>query len=150
MLTPFSHPFLRGWRNWDDVNQLQREVNKLFDSTFGRGRAAAEFPPVSVAQTDENVIVTVEVPGVSLEDLALTVEKDTLVVSGKRPERRAGENDVLHRQERYTGSFTRAITLPSRIDADGVKATYTRGILTVTLPRAAEDKPRSIKVTVNG
>jgi len=135
--------------NFSDMHKLQRDVNRLFDSTFSHGRGGSEFPPLAMSQNKEEVTVTAELPGVNVDELDITVEKSTLVLSGTRAKIETGEEDVVHRNERISGSFSRALRLPCRVDADKVQATYSRGILTITLPRAEQDKPRSISVTVN-
>lgn len=149
MITHFTHPLLRGMSNWDDMHKLQRDVNRLFDTTFFRRRGGGEFPPLNMSQNKEAVTVTAEVPGVDVDALDITVEKNTLMLNGSRAQVETNEGDVVHRNERMAGTFSRALRLPCRVDADNVKATYSRGILTITLPRAEEDKPRSISVTVN-
>jgi HSP20 family protein len=88
----------------------------------------------------------VELPGLKREDIAVSLDDGVLVVSGERKTETVDEGTEIHRQERYYGKFSRALTLPSAVAADKVKAAYKDGILTVTLPKAEEAKPKQIAV----
>ena len=103
------------------------------------------YPPMNVFRKNDDFIIIAEVPGIRKSDLTIQVKGNTLRLAGGKivsyPEK-AG----LHRRERLSGRFDRAVTLPVEIDADGVKAECRDGILALFLPRAAHDKPRSIQV----
>jgi len=105
----------------------------------------AEFPPVNLWAGPDGALVTVEVPGVSPEEIEITVHQDTVTLRGKR-EPEILEDAVEHRRERMHGAFQRSIVLPFRVDADGVSARFDRGVVTLELPRPAADKPRQVKV----
>ncbi len=104
------------------------------------------YPPINVFTKDDQFVVLAEVPGVQKSDLDVQVKGNTIRISGTKavgyPER-AG----LHRRERLSGRFDRALTLPVEIDAEGVRAECRDGILALLLPRAARDKPRTVQVT---
>jgi HSP20 family protein len=104
------------------------------------------YPPINVFRKDDEFVVLAEVPGVKKSDLDVQVKGNTIRISGSKaasyPER-AG----LHRRERLSGRFDRALTLPVEIDAEGVRAECRDGILALLLPRAARDKPRTVEVT---
>jgi len=132
------------------MEQLQREMNRLFSSAFSdtRVQAPARFPAMNVWTNEESVMVTAELPGVNAEDIDISVVNDTLTVSGARQpdELQAGER--YHRRERSFGRFSRTFQLPFQVDTDQVDAMFDKGVLHVALPRAESDKPR--KITVQG
>jgi HSP20 family protein len=103
------------------------------------------YPPMNVFRKGEDFIIITEIPGVKKSDLDVQVKGRTLRLSGQKtvafPEKTA-----VHRRERLGGRFDRAVTLPVEIDPDGVKAEYRDGVLALFLPRAASEKPKTIKV----
>jgi len=103
------------------------------------------YPPMNVFRKGDDFIIITEVPGVKKSDLDVQVKGRTLRLSGAKsvafPEKAS-----VHRRERSSGSFDRAVTLPVEIDADGVKAEYRDGVLALFLPRAESDKPKTIKI----
>jgi len=107
---------------------------------------AGAYPPMNVFHKGDDLIVITEVPGVKKDDLEVQVKGRTLRLGGRKsvgyPEKAA-----VHRRERLSGRFDRAVTLPVEIDPNGVKAEYRDGILALFLPRAESDKPKSIKVS---
>ena len=103
------------------------------------------YPPVNAFRKGDDFIIIAELPGVNKSDLDIQVKGRTIRFSGKKS---VGypEKSALHRRERLAGRFDRAVTMPIEIDPEGVKAEYRDGILALFLPRAASDKPKSIKV----
>jgi HSP20 family protein len=103
------------------------------------------YPPINVFRKGDDFAIIAEVPGIKKSDLEVQVKGKTIRIAGARsvtyPEQAA-----LHRRERLSGRFDRAVSLPIEIDADGVQAEYSNGILALLLPRAARDKPKSIHV----
>lgn len=130
---------------FDELRRLQREMNRAFEGTFG-GASHAAFPAVNVRADKDTVTVTAEVPGVDPKQLDISVHNGTLVLAGRRPDEALGSDELYHRQERFTGEFVRTIELPYRVDGEHVDATCANGVLTIRLPRHAEDKPRTIAV----
>lgn len=131
------------------MNQLQREVNRLFDGYLpspggGFGRATV-FPALNVWEDSDALYAEAEIPGVAPADLEVYAVGDELTIRGTRKPRE-GENVAYHRRERGTGEFTRVVTLPVSVDPDRVKAVLKDGVLTVTLPKADEARPRRIAV----
>lgn len=132
------------------LGQIGAEMDRLFDAVFAPARPAAAwrapatFPPLNLAETEDAVVVEAEVPGVSRDNLQLSVQNDLLTIRGERSAPPAGEGFL--RQERWFGQFERTISLPASIDAEHVQATMTDGVLTVTLRKAAEARPRKIEV----
>jgi len=133
----------------DELDRLQREMNRLFE-TFDHDLApATHFPALNLWMNEEGAVVTAELPGVDVTDLEISVVGQTLTVSGERKIDAYSKNTVLHRQERGFGKFTRMLDLPFAVDANKVQATLENGILRILLPRAEQDKPRKISVKAN-
>jgi len=131
---------------WAEMDQLRRQMSHLF-ATMDRGlMQEEENPRVNVWKNDHEVVVRAEVPGMSKEDLDITVFRGTLTLRGSRRETPV-EGETEHRRERWRGSFVRSIGLPYRVDADDVSATYEDGIVEVRMPRAQDEKPRQIEVS---
>jgi HSP20 family protein len=131
---------------WDEMDRLQREMNRVFES-FDRGYAPASgFPAVNVWMNEEGAVVTAELPGVNVADLEINVVGETLTLSGGRKPVELPKDAVYHRQERGMGKFTRTIELPFAVESGKVQATLEKGILRILLPRAEQDKPRKILV----
>jgi HSP20 family protein len=133
---------------WGAMDQLQREVNRLFEP-FVRSapRNFESFPLVNVWTSEDNALVTAEIPGIDPDSIEVTVKDNTVTLRGKREIEKLKEGETYLRQERGAGAFVRAFTLPFRVDADKVTAEYRLGILQLTLPRRQEDKPRRIAIS---
>ncbi len=133
---------------WRQMDRLQRDMNRLFQD-YTPGEPVAAYPALNVWANQDGIIVTAEVPGISSEDLDISVVGDMLSLSGERKMEETSENLHYHRQERGFGKFTRSIQLPYQIDVQKVDAKFKNGVLEVTLPRAESDKPRKISITAN-
>lgn len=137
-----------GWTSpWRDMERLRREMNRLFSDwpTQGTWSAAPSYPAMNVWADQDSAVVTAELPGILLENLDISVEDDILTLRGNRQPDPV-ENVTYHRRERRHGNFMRTLRLPFRVAADKVDATFSKGVLKVTLPRAEEDKPKKIAV----
>ena len=137
---------------WDDVSSTRREFDRLFDRMLGQSPTASTLwaPPVDIRETDDDLQVTVELPGIRPEEVSVTVENSILAIVGeKRQEVQEGkEGGDYHLIERRYGRFERSFTLPRSVSADQVKARFEHGVLTVRLPKVAEAKPRKVQVEV--
>ena len=137
---------------WNQLNQLQQEMNRLF-SRWGEdgGRwlgAPAGYPAVNVWEDADQVFVEAELPGLDLKDLEIYVTGgNQLTLKGER-KANAPEKGLWHRQERVFGKFSRSLTLPFNVDADKVDAHFDNGVLLVKLPK--HESARSRKITVKG
>jgi HSP20 family protein len=134
---------------------MREEMNRLFDSFFSglperrKGLLESEWAPsIDVAETDEDIVVTAELPGVKQEEVDITIADDVLTLKGEKKEEKEVKEKNYHRIERSYGSFQRSISLPTGTKADKAKATYKDGILSVTIPKAEEAKPKQIKIDV--
>lgn len=131
---------------WREMNRLQEEMNRLFEGYGNVRRTAPSYPAMNVWTSQDGLTVTAEVPGVSAEDIDISVVGETLTLSGVRRPDDLNESARYHRQERGYGKFTRTLQLPFPIKVDNIEATFRNGVLNINLPRAEEDKPRKIAV----
>jgi HSP20 family protein len=138
----FDSPF-------SDFDQVRREMLRLLDTvageTFG-DVGAGVFPPMNITQDDDNFYLRAEVPGIKPNELSISAVRNRVSLAGRREIQREHERVSYHRKERAEGSFNRTVTLPTEVDAERVDARYADGILTLTLPKAEETKPRQITV----
>ena len=133
-----------GLAGFGRLTNLQDELDRLFESPL---RAWA--PVLDVREDADNFVIRAELPGLKREDIEVSLQDGALVISGERKVEEKQEGVEIHRQERFYGKFQRALTLPELVAADKVKAQYKDGILTVTLPKTEEAKPKQIDVSVN-
>ncbi|HGJ64462.1 TPA: Hsp20/alpha crystallin family protein [bacterium] len=143
------------WKPGRELSNIREEMNRLFDDFFTvlpeRRRELLEgewLPSIDVAETDDNIVVKAELPGVNQNDVNITIVNDVLTLKGEKKEEKEIKKENYHRVERSYGSFQRTISLPTGVKADQAKANYKDGILTVTIPKTEEAKPKSIKINV--
>ena len=137
----------RGYNPITEMQRAQGNLNRMFGTM--RFYPPAEFPLVNLWTNPDGAVVAAEVPGVSPEDLEITIRRDTITLRGTRKAETAEPTDdsvTVQRQERVTGPFARNIVLPFRVDADKATAKFERGVVTLTLPRPEEDKPHRINI----
>ena len=128
-----------------ELQRLQHDINRAF-SGFDSLMTVQEYPAVNVWESDYNVVVNAELPGIDPDKLSISVVNDTVTLSGSREPVVVKEEEVYHRQERSHGHFSRTIRLPFSVDAAKVEASYKKGILTIVLPRAEQEKPKKITI----
>ncbi|MFH0989102.1 MAG: Hsp20/alpha crystallin family protein [bacterium] len=138
-----------------DVFTMQREINKMFENFFRGGAQADEStslslwtPAVDIAESDNEFIVKVELSGVKKEDVKLTLESNILTIRGEKKQESEEKDKHYHRVERSYGSFQRSFNLPTEVHADKIDAVYNNGILSISIPKAEETKPKQIEVKV--
>ena len=136
------------WSSKGEYERLHREMNRLFDRP-GRfiSSVAPGYPAINVWTNNDGAIVTAELPGIDTKELDISVRENTLMIKGNRNPIELQESESYHRRERGYGKFQRTFQLPFNVNTGEVVATYEKGILGITLPRAEEDKPRKITVT---
>jgi HSP20 family protein len=139
-------------RRWDPFHELQREVGRLFENLdpFHSTGRPTRFPPLNLYDAGEKYLLSVQLPGMVASDIDLSITGDTLTVRGERKRPDGVKDDSYRRQERPMGSWSRTITLPDRVETAQVGASFADGILTVSLPKAENAKPRHITVTAGG
>ena len=119
-----------------------------FRNRWGNGdsRAVAWRPSMDVSETGHAIVVNVDLPGLSREEIKVNVDKDVLTIHGEKRHESGKEEKRFHRMERTCGSFKRSFTLPSGVDTGKISAVYTDGVLTLTLPKTEEARPKEIEV----
>jgi len=142
------------WDPFRELAQLQNRVNRLFqESSLGQdeGLTTTSFvPPVDIYETEQSIVLKMEVPGVEQKDLDIRIENQTITIRGERKFESEVKEDNYHRVERRYGSFQRSFSLPNTVNPEQVTADYESGILKITLAKRAEAKPKQIKVNVGG
>jgi HSP20 family protein len=140
-----------GWNDpYRNVAQLQRDMNRLWDSIFTereRFPGSGVYPALNVSEDNECLFVRAELPGFDPKSLDISIQEDNLVLKGERRIEQEDDKAVYHRRERESGTFRRILSLPVAVDHDKITANFSDGMLTVTLPKAPESKPRRVKVT---
>src|SRR5436309_9807181 len=149
-LIRYQAPELAPWEAADRWSNLRDDLNSFFElpfwSSFGRGGQlfTGWSPALDLYQNNDNVVAVIELPGMRKEEIEISLHDGMLTISGERKRESSSNGDNGERTVRYVGAFRRSIALPTRVDANKVSATYRAGILTVTLPNAAEVKPKEI------
>ena len=150
-LIRYQSPEVMAWPPLDRWSSLRDDLNSLFEllfwSSFARqGQLFGGWSPaLDLYQNKDNVVGVVELPGMKKEDIEISLRDGTLTISGERKSQ-TSNGEKAERTERYIGRFRRSVTLPTRVHADKISASYRDGILTVTLPKAEEAKPKQIEV----
>ena len=144
-----------GWEPFRDLMTTQREFDRLFKEAFspifGEGELSTRTwaPPVDIYENENDIVLKAELPGVEPRDVEVRVEDSTLYLKGERKFEKETKEENYHRVERSYGSFARSFSLPHSISADQGKAEYKDGLLTLTLPKREEAKPKTIKIDVS-
>jgi HSP20 family protein len=143
---------------WDDdfapMMPLRREMTRLFDDFFRGWDMPAAFnggaltPHVDVKESEKEIVVTAELPGVSEKDVEVSISGDMLTLKGEKKAEKEEKDENWHRIERRYGSFHRSFSLPSEVDAEKIVASYKNGVLTVTLPKSKAAREASRKIAV--
>ena len=143
-----------GWPSLGRLSDLRNEIDRLFEAPFAELAQASNLlsgwtPALDVHEDKDNVYVRAEVPGMQKSDIEVSLHDGMLSISGERKQESKHEEGEVHRAERFFGRFHRSVTLPAPVAADKVKAQYKDGVLTVTLPKTEEAKPKHIDVNVS-
>jgi HSP20 family protein len=154
MLTTQWYPF--GDLRSAQEEQAQNQMDRLFAHALGlhgqwQGASTRAWAPaLDIAEGKDAYLVTVELPGVKLDDLEITLEDGLLTIQGERHFAHDSSEEQFHRVERSSGDFRRAITLPAHVEADAVNASMEDGVLRILVPKAEEAKAKRIQVTPGG
>ncbi len=152
-LVPFSWSTDLFRRNENDpFSAMQKEINRMFED-FGRGSFmglsnADASPRIDMAETDNAIEVTAELPGIDEKDVDVVLRDDLLTIKGEKKSEREEKKKDYHLVERSFGSFARSIRLPFEADSEAVKANFAKGVLKITIAKPAEVKDRTVKIPV--
>jgi HSP20 family protein len=152
-LTRWQRPELSVWPGFGRLSNLREEIDRLFDAPLAELARTSSLlsgwtPALDLHEDKDTVVVKVEVPGMKKEDIEVSLHDGTLSISGERKSDQSFETAEVYRAERFFGRFQRTIALPAAVAADQIKAQYKDGVLTITLPKAEEAKPKQINVQV--
>jgi len=140
------------WDPFRDMVTLREKMNRLFEDVFtgqseGKELAASTWAPaVDIFETESDLVMTAEVPGIDEKDIEIKIEDNTLILKGARKFEKETKEENYHRIERSYGSFYRAFTLPNSIDPERIQAEHENGVLKITMPKRTELKPRKVKI----
>jgi len=134
-----------------ELNRLRQQIDSLFEdplSIFAPGTSFFEgwTPPVDVFEDKDKYAVRAELPGMKKEDIEVSLDGNTLTISGERTQEEEKKEGETYRAERFFGRFQRSITLPAPVQADKIEASYKDGVLTIRAPKSEEAKPKQIAV----
>ena len=160
-LTLLSHPEVTmaitkytlrrpAFSSWADMDRISNRFAGIFDDpVFGVAPKERWSPALSVSENDDELLLTLELPGLGEEDITIEYENDVLRITGEKKEEvsQPGTNRKYHVYERRYGSFDRSFRLPNTVDSNGVVAAFEKGILSLTVPKLAEKKGRKIEIS---
>lgn len=139
------------WSPMRELMSVHDQLNRFFDESVSR-QGAGEFeygnwaPAVDLREEENHYLLQADMPGMKKDEIEVNVENNVLTIRGERRFEAEVKKETYHRIERAYGKFTRSFTLPSRVQADAIKATYKDGILEVLIPKAEESKPKKISI----
>lgn len=142
---------LARWNPWREMLDIKDEFDRMMDifrPDLHLWEGYTKVPAVDVYEDEDNVYVKAELPGLQKEDISLTIEGDTLILSGKKSQTREEKKENYYRKEIREGAFSRSIEIPCPVDKEKVTATYKDGLLEIVLPKMPEVKRKSIKIEV--
>lgn len=143
------------WEPFKELVTLQDRMNQLFSDSFKTsydeegGRLAQDWvPAVDIYEDAEMIQLHAELPGMEMKEIEVKVANNTLQITGEKKLQNQEKKEGYHRVERVFGRFVRSFTLPSTVSQDKIKAKYDKGVLTVTLPKREETKPKNISIEI--
>jgi HSP20 family protein len=144
------------WEPVAELNTLQTEMNRLFNTFFdqpaatGRGDVPARrwMPAMDLVETGDQYVLRADLPGLSDEDVNIQLQDNVLTVSGERKTEHETAQEGYYRLERAFGGFSRSLTLPDGVNPDAVKAHFDRGVLEIRIPKPEQRKPRQVQINV--
>ena len=147
-------PDLIPWRKGEEwgLTQMRRELDRLFDRFFeawpfrGLAETGRWMPSVDVSETDKELIVRAELPGMDPKEIDISLAGNVMTIKGERKHEREEKKENFHLVERSSGSFSRSIQLPVEVNADKIKATYKGGVLNVSMPKTKAEAAKKIEV----
>lgn len=140
------------WDPFREMVTLREKMNRLFeDAVSSRGEekdivASSWTPAVDIYETEDEIVLTAELPGLADKEVEIKLEDNTLTIKGERKFEKETKEENYHRIERAYGSFYRSFSLPHYVDQENIKAEHTHGVLKVRMPKKAESKPRNVKI----
>lgn len=144
------------WEPVRELNAIQSEMNRLFNSVFDApaptrgGTPRRWIPAMDLVETPERFVLRADLPGISEQDVRIELDANVLTIAGERKAEREERREGYYRVERGAGGFSRSLTLPEGVDPGAVSATFDRGVLEVRVPKPEQRKPRKVAISVGG
>jgi HSP20 family protein len=143
------------WEPFRELAALQNEMGRWMSQfsggvTPGNGQSSTWLPAVDVWETDQELVLSFDLPGISEDEIAVQLDDNVLTVSGRRERTAEHSSDRFYRFERRFGTFSRSVTLPAGVKESDIKADYSNGVLEVRVPKPAEQKPKRIRIGSRG
>jgi HSP20 family protein len=146
------------WEPVRELHTMQNEMNRLFNTFFdsptpgngGNGAARRWIPAMDVVETDDHFVLRADLPGMSEQDVNIELEDSVLTISGERKAEHEQRNEGYYRVERASGAFSRSLTLPEGVNAEGIQASFESGVLEVRIPKPEQHKPRKVQISLGG
>ena len=150
-LARWQRPELTNWGGFGRLTDLRDEIDRLFETPLAELARTSQLlsgwtPALDMFEDKDNLYVRAELPGMRKEDIDLSLHDGSLSISGERKSEEKIKEAEVYRAERFFGRFQRTVTLPTSVAVEQVKAQYKDGILTITLPKSEEAKPKHIEV----
>jgi HSP20 family protein len=134
---------------WQELERMQRQIDSVFRlRDQDDGFSEASFPLMNIYDAKDDILVTVELPGMSSDQVSITASDGLLSIKGKRSDDSPGKKYAVVRRERSVGEFEKSVKIPSTVLQDRISATFKNGVLAITLPKAEEAKPKQIAIEV--
>lgn len=140
------------WDPFRDMVTLRERMNRLFEDYYPARKEDREMAPstwapaVDIYETENELVLSAELPGIEDNDIEIKLEDNTLTLKGERKFEKETKEENYHRIERSYGSFMRSFTLPAYVDQEKIEAEHDHGVLKITMPKKTESKPRNVKV----
>jgi HSP20 family protein len=143
------------WEPAAELNSIQNEMNRLFNTFFDQGAqgstpATRWIPPMDLVENGDSYLLKADLPGMSEQDVKVQLQDNVLTVSGERKSDHKQQREGYYRYERAFGSFSRSLTLPEGVNPEGIKAHFDRGVLEISIPKPEQKKPRQVQIQVGG
>jgi HSP20 family protein len=151
------------WEPVGELNTIQNEMNRLFNTFFdqpasgrgpgngGPGNGSPRWiPAMDLVETGDHYVLRADLPGLSEDDVNVQLQDNMLTISGHRQAKHDSRHEGYYRLERAFGGFSRSLTLPDGVDADGVHAHFDRGVLEIRIPKPEQKKPRQVQISLDG
>ena len=146
---------VKGWDPFQDLNELQERMNRLFEESISRTRSVEDglltgawSPSVDIHETEGGLVLIAELPGVAKEDITIDIKENVLVLTGERKRDVSVKEENYYRMERYYGQFSRTFTFPYSVESEKIVASLKDGLLEIRLPRLREKEARAITVEI--
>ena len=141
------------WRSFGEISRFRREMDDLFNRIFGETSLSkiglGKWQPlVDISETDTDIIIKAELPGIDAKDVDVSITGDRLTIKGEKQQEKEEKEENRYRSERYYGTYERVINLPASIVENKTEATFDKGILTITLPKVEKIKKKKVKIRV--